>query len=145
MCRRHPRAQSVPSAFRSCAKSAHFRYKEIMSFVRCMAFAMLAAASLAAVAQDDTPPRIAADPADPAGAAAPLSYASAFRNYLKASGQEEIPDNAWRAANDEVRRLGGHAGQAQARAPEPTSSTPPSAPPGHGHHHGAHPGSGENS
>jgi hypothetical protein len=130
---------------------AHLRYKEIMSFARCMAFAMLAAAPFAAVAQDNSPPRTPADPSDPAVAAAPPAYESVFRDYLKAAEQDELPATAWREANDNAGRLGGHAGQAKASAETaifvtpatpatPAAAAPASAPApdNHGHHRGMH-------
>lgn len=115
-----------------------------MSFAYCMAFTLLALAPFAVAAQDTAHSR---DPADPAGAAAPPVYESAFRNYLKTPGQEEASDTAWRDANIEVGRLGGHAGHAKAAEPSPTATTAPSAPKAapaaHEHHHGMRHGSGE--
>lgn len=68
---------------------------------------------------------------NPLDANAPVSvstYTSAFKNYQAASNEEEVsPDKTWRAANDEVGKLGGHGGHIKndaAGAPTPATSAP---------------------
>lgn len=111
-----------------------------MSFARFMAFAMLAAAPFAVAAQDNAARHTPADPTDPAVAVTPPSYESAFRNYRKAADQEALPDSAWRDANDEAGKLGGHSGQARAAVAPENSVVPatpaPAAPPARHIHHG---------
>lgn len=51
------------------------------------------------------------DPADPAAVVPAPVYISAFNDYQLAPEPKETPDQVWRAANDEMARLGGHAGQ----------------------------------
>lgn len=70
---------------------------------------------------------------DPSDAGAPVSaigYESAFKNYRAANDVKGTPDKAWRAANEEMRRLGGHAGHMKdsadqsAAAPDANNATP---------------------
>lgn len=51
-----------------------------------------------------------ADPSDPAIAVAPLRYESAFHSGPLAEEADTTPDQVWRAANDEMGKLGGHSG-----------------------------------
>ena len=49
----------------------------------------------------------------PADANAPVSaigYVSAFKTYRASHDESATPDKLWRAANEEMGRLGGHAG-----------------------------------
>lgn len=72
----------------------------------------------------------------PLDANAPVSastYVSAFKNYQAASDEEVSPDKAWRAANDEVGKLGGHAGHIKNDSTEQSASSP-SAPVDHSKH-----------
>ena len=84
------------------------------------------------------------DPADPAVQVPAAEYRSSFAGY-RPLGEEAVGD--WRAANDEVRRIGGwreYAREAQgaadkpgAGAPKPAAGAPKPAPgghSGHGHH-----------
>ena len=71
-----------------------------------------------------------ADPADPAAHVSAATYRSLFADY-RAIGDETVGD--WRAANDEVGRIGGwreYAREAQEAAPTPTlpGAEPPPAP-----------------
>lgn len=60
--------------------------------------------------------------AQPVGAAAPtIDYRSAFDGY---NTWRDEPLRDWRKLNDDMRRLGGHAGHLRG-APEPTGTTPP--------------------
>lgn len=85
-----------------------------MSLARWMSIAALAAAPVAVTAQEKSPPM---DPADPAHATPSFHYASAFSNYQQIAEEKESPDKVWRAANNEMEQLGGHAGHIKASAP----------------------------
>lgn len=90
-----------------------------------------ASVSLAAIAQ-----QVPAQP-NPLDANAPASastYESAFKNYQAAADEQVSPDKAWRAANDEVGKLGGHMGHLKREAAE-AGAPSPSAPMDHGKHH----------
>ena len=97
----------------SPVKTAHARlieYEEIMSLLRWMAIATLAISPMAVIAQDKTKQP---DPANPAAASAPASapaHQSAFSGYHAFSESKESPAAVWRAANDEMGRVGGHMG-----------------------------------
>jgi hypothetical protein len=85
-------------------------FEEIMSFSYRLIAATLASMPLAAVAQIQTHHT---DPTD-ANATVPASkYESAFKAYQPDTDEKQPPDEIWRAANDEVRGLGGHAGHVQ--------------------------------
>jgi hypothetical protein len=84
-----------------------------MLFVRWMAIAMLVAAPVAVAAQENSTPK---DPVSPAAAASPLQYKSAFAGYRPMPEQQEVDSKVWRAANQEMADLGGHAGHIQADA-----------------------------
>lgn len=80
----------------------------------------------------------AADPADARATVPPLRYESAFNDYRGVPDEEKTPDHHWRAVNDAVRNLGGHAGHLKAggsTAAESHSSSRSSMPPQHGKHH----------
>jgi len=64
------------------------------------------------------------DPADPAAAVAPLAVESVFRDYRPYHEPAQVD---WRKANEEVRRLGGHAGHVpgSASSPEPAKAERP--------------------
>ncbi|WP_151446632.1 hypothetical protein [Lacisediminimonas profundi] len=70
---------------------------------------------LGASAQSGPPSRPPAsiqarDPADPASPVPPLMHASVFGADSGGRPDETRPDRNWRAANDQVRQLSGHAG-----------------------------------
>ncbi len=94
--------------------------------VRLAAPAALAAAMAltgAAQAQSAQPPR-SADPLNPRAAVPPPAYRSALHGYRTWA---EVQATPWRAANDEVARIGGwraYAREAQASAPTPTPAHP---------------------
>ncbi len=71
---------------------------------------------LAALAAEPAP--IQPNPADPAAAAVPLTYRSAFSTELR---PQQPPRGDWRQANDRVRAVGGFAGALKDEAP----ATPP--------------------
>ena len=99
-----------------------------MSIAPWMVIAALAILPLAVSAQNQ--PK-AADPAEPG---APLLYESAFASYQTSSESVQSPDKNWRAINDEMGRLGGHAGHTKEAAAareklfSPNAPTPPKAP-----------------
>ena len=67
-----------------------------------------------------------ADPADPAAHVSAATYRSLFADY-RAIGDETVGD--WRAANDEVGRIGGWREYArEAQAPEGTRTAPGRSP-----------------
>lgn len=110
-----------------------------MSFAHRTAVAVMAAIPLLAKAQ-------AADPANPAAIVAAPLYDSAFTAYQPFTAASEAPEQGWRAANDQMSRLRGHAGHiTEAGAPDahssstssPAKETPksPAPPSGHGMHH----------
>ena len=93
------------------------------------------------------PPAVAqarGDPADPGASVPAAAYRSPFASY-RALGDEAVGD--WRAANDEVGRIGGWRAYArEAQAPdEPATPTPGASPtvpqsaPAHQGVHGSHP------
>lgn len=71
------------------------------------------------------------DPGDPAVQTAPFQYRSVF---TPAPAQQ--PEISWPAANDEMAKLGGHAGQTRepARQSVPASAAPPAGRPTALHH-----------
>lgn len=72
-----------------------------------LALAAWASLPLAAIAQQDA----AASPSDEAKThVGALAYESVFDHYRVFGEESETPDLAWRAANDNMARLGGHAG-----------------------------------
>ena len=101
-----------------------------MSLSHWFAVATLAVAPLAAIAQQ------AQQQSNPADANAPVpasGYVSAFQDYRSALEEQASPDKTWRAANDEVGRLKGHAGHIRndvAASSGPHKATSP--------HHGGH-------
>lgn len=60
-----------------------------------------------------------------------LTYDSAFKNYQAVADEQVSPDKAWRAANEEVGKLGGHMGHIKSQPAAPS----PSVPMNHGKHH----------
>lgn len=74
----------------------------------------------------------AAAAAAPTAALEPPPYRSALAHYRAWGDQEPAQD--WRRANDEMRRLGGHAGHLREKAQQPAQPAPAG---GHDAHHGA--------
>jgi hypothetical protein len=113
-----------------------------MSLSNWMAVAIVAGLPLVAAAQDKTKKT---DPANPDEAVPTAVYESAFKNYQPMKESSESPDKIWRAANDEVGRIGGHVGSIKEEtSPQesPALATPSqkeaqkseSTPAGHGAH-----------
>lgn len=103
-----------------------------MSFPhRLMAAAL--ALPLAACVQPTAPRPDAAA----ANTAVPASgYRSVFEHYRAAGNEQTPPAQVWRAANDEVARLGGHAGHSKEDPPDTSAPAQPAplAPARHGEH-----------
>lgn len=91
-----------------------------MSPIRWIAIAVLAIAPLAAIAQDKPKQP---DPTSPVEPAAELVYESALRDYQAYTEPKESPAKVWRAANDEMGRVGGHMGQIKEDATPADHST----------------------
>lgn len=114
-----------------------------MNSLRLMAFAIAALLSAAGHAQ---PIEKMPDPSDPSAASHAVQYQSAFSDYLPLDASEPSPAKTWRAANDEMARIGGHAGQIKdapaasapdAAGPAPAAAqkpAPAAAPAGHDMH-----------
>lgn len=85
----------------------------------CLYWVVLATPALAGAQQKVRP-----DPADPAAAAPALTYDSAFKTYVP---QREVKPAAWKDLNDEMGRLGGHAGHTRGSA-NPVAPAPATAP-----------------
>jgi hypothetical protein len=81
-----------------------------MSFAHSLAVAALASLPLAAIGQQYQQHHHPANPVDASTNVPASSYESVFKNYKAAADEQESPDKTWRAANDEVAKLGGHAG-----------------------------------
>jgi hypothetical protein len=84
------------------------RREESMSVSVCLSALLMAALPLAAVAQ------VPSSVADPNAAVAPVEYASVFERYQPTAEAGDAPTSVWRAANEEVARIGGHAGYLRA-------------------------------
>jgi hypothetical protein len=82
--------------------------------------ALLAALASAVAAQQAAPP----DPSNPAASAPKPVYESAFTGYRPWT---EVKASPWREANEDMRRLGGHAGHVKpaAKAPLPPQKKAP--------------------
>lgn len=76
---------------------------------------------LAAIAQQHA----AYSPDDPSAPTGNLRYESAFTNYRAESDVPSSPDKGWRAANDAMGKLGGHAGHVRVDAGAPQSQKIP--------------------
>lgn len=80
-------------------------------------------------------PVAAVSPADAAQSAPTPAYRSAFVGYRTAVEPAPPSEQTWRAANESVGNLNGHAGHMNMKQPDPDSSNG-----GHAHHvdHGSH-------
>jgi hypothetical protein len=98
-----------------------------MSSKQWLALAAWVLVPVAAIAQEkQTQPA----PTDATAPVTAISYESAFTGYRTPSDEGNTPDKVWRSANEEMGKLGGHAGQMKDGASQPTgtSSAAPSAP-----------------
>lgn len=78
-----------------------------MSYKRWLAIATFIAAPLSLAAQEKSQH---VDPTDPAAASTSSQYQSVFDNYQPMADESQTPDQTWRAANEEMGKIGGHAG-----------------------------------
>lgn len=85
----------------------------------CLTIVVMATPVLAGAQQKARP-----DPADPAAAAPAPAYDSVFRTYVP---QREVKPAAWKDINDEMGRLGGHAGHTRDSV-DPAAPAPATAP-----------------
>lgn len=84
------------------------------------AFAILPGAHFARAAQ---PTAKQSNPADPGAPTGVFRYESAFGSY-RAATEESQPAKAWRSANDDMGKLGGHAGHMKEAAGQATTVAP---------------------
>ena len=99
-----------------------------MFFMHCFAAASFAVLSLTAAAQ---PANAQLDPADSEARIPLISYQSAFTSYRPSSDAQEPPDKVWRATNEEMGKLGGHAGHMATEEKPTKPATPEPAKPAH--------------
>jgi hypothetical protein len=85
-----------------------------------LALAAWASLPIAAAAQQDP---AASRPDHAKTHAGAIAYQSAFEHYRAIGDESETPDAAWRAANDEMAKLGGHAGHMK-NNPDRPEATP---------------------
>lgn len=91
-----------------------------------LALSACAALPLTVFAQQE---RATYNPTDANAPVIVVPYESAFKGFRTANGDEPSPDKTWRSANDEMGKLGGHAGHMKAEQAQPaTSSAVKSAP-----------------
>jgi predicted small lipoprotein YifL len=90
-----------------------------MSSKKWLAVAAWVFVSLAA-AQQKQPNYTPADATSPVSA---ISYESAFKSYRTSTDESPSPDKVWRSANDDMGRLGGHAGHMKASEAQPPASS----------------------
>lgn len=111
-----------------------------MSFKQWLVLAAWALLPLAAAQEKHSPitPRTAAS------SGGSMEYQSAFADYRAFTEEGATPDKQWRSANEEMGKLGGHAGHmkdASAVTPASSGEGPPAAAKqsgamNHDHHHG---------
>jgi hypothetical protein len=104
-----------------------------MTLQQCLAMGLLASLPFTATAQQaaNRP-----NPSDASAAVPDWAYASAFKGYRAAPGDQEPADKVWRTANDEVAKLGGHSGHIKSNGQVEASPKPAQAAPmDHGRHH----------
>lgn len=83
-----------------------------MSIIRWMAAPLLVMSSALAFGQEKVD-----NSADASKTESTVIYESAFGNYVSMTEEAETPDKAWRSANDEMGKLGGHAGHIKGQPP----------------------------
>jgi hypothetical protein len=108
-------------------------FEEIMSFAHWLTAAALASLPFAAIAEQK---HHQADPTDASAAVPASGYESAFKNYRAAADEQESPEKVWRAANDEMGKVGGHAGHIKDDSTTPSAAGSAQAKPAdHRKHH----------
>lgn len=50
-------------------------------------------------------------------------YESAFKGFRSSGDEQASPDKVWRTANDEMAKLGGHAGHMKSSESQPAASS----------------------
>ena len=115
-----------------------------MSLSYYLSLCALAAMPIMALAQAPA----SAHAVDADAAVMPAEYKSVFDGYQVMEGDGDTPANLWRSANDEVGRIGGHAGymrsvqdqaaDASAAKGDASEWSPVAPHSGHGGHHGHH-------
>lgn len=78
----------------------------------------------ASAQQQQTPP----NPLDANAPTAAVTYESAFKNYRTSTDDSATPDKVWRSANEEMGRIGGHAGHMKDAGSAPAASPNANAP-----------------
>ena len=96
-----------------------------MRLASSVAFVALATLSTTVVAAEHHQPP---DPTDPAAIVPVAPYESAFAGYKILRESSDSPAKAWRDANDEMGRIGGHAGQIKDAADQAMPAAPASMP-----------------
>lgn len=102
-----------------------------MSFSYLLAAAAFISLPLDAAAQTT---KLQPDPSQANASVPEASYSSAFERYQVAADEQGTPDKTWRAANNEVEKLRGHAGHIDAASTAPASPAP-TTPAEHGKQH----------
>lgn len=72
--------------------------------------------------------RLARDPSNPADKGSIPGYQSAFDAYQPLQESTDAPETHWRTLNEEVARVGGHAGVLKDAAPSRAASSARTAP-----------------
>jgi hypothetical protein len=96
-----------------------------MRLASSVAFVALATLSTTVVAAENHQPP---DPTDPAAIVPVVPYESAFVGHKTLRESSESPAKVWRDANDEMGRIGGHAGQIKDAVDQATPEAPMSMP-----------------
>jgi hypothetical protein len=108
-----------------------------MSLQQWLALAAMASLPFAAAAEQK---QSESNPADPSAPASAFRYESAFKSYRTPSDEGQAPDKIWRSTNDEMEKLGGHAGHIKADGDAAPSTKaeitqPIASPSDHSKHH----------
>lgn len=88
-----------------------------MSIQTWLALAAMAVAPVAASARQD-------HLASPDRKSSITGYPSAFADYKRFAEDDETPDTRWRAANEQMGKLGGHAAHMKSDGTTPGAPTP---------------------
>jgi hypothetical protein len=90
-----------------------------MSSKQWLAVAAWVFLPLAASAQQKHPE---SNPLDPDAPVSAIRYESAFKNIRASTDESESPDKVWRAANEQMGKLAGHAGHMKDSDSQPVAS-----------------------
>lgn len=91
-----------------------------MSSRQWLALAAWVLVPVAAVAQEKQTQVVPTDAAAPVTA---ITYESAFKGYRSLTDDGNTPDKVWRSANQEMGKLGGHAGQMKDGVGQPAETS----------------------